>query len=226
MSDNPDIEFRRLVSDIAANLSREEVERVAYIRLRDSQSRDKYNAKEPGATGLNLLATLECLEVFSQQNVDGLWEIAKDVDRRDLMGRVEEYKAKRSHAAECARKKPRRLLKEDQQQLDKKAIAKLAALQKHVSLLQRALNKRTDEQDEAFELLRSMEEIVQTLRAQQPLSSLISTRSRNDSSSSSSNGSGGVSEGSTASSPTDTDTTPTIQEVPSELLECIKTVLS
>ena len=213
------VEYRRLVSHLAAKLRAEEVERVAYIRLADSQSTDKYNAKEPKATGLQLLDTLERQGKFSQENLDGLLEIAKDVGRRDLVDKVEEYKAKCSRAGKCARKKPRRLLNEDQQQRDRMIVTKLAVLQKHVSLLQRALSGGTDTPDEAMVLLRSMEDIMQKLisKLHQP-HLILSTRSHNDSNSSSSNGSSGTSEGSTTSSPVDASPIPSLQQEPSECM--------
>ena len=205
MSDIQVIEYRRLVSSLAASLSAEEVERVAYIRLKDAQrSPDKYNAKEPSATGLSLLATLERLGVFSLQNVDGLLEIAKDVGRGDLMNHVEEYK-RRSHAAYRVRKKPRRGLSEDQQHLGQTfemMVTKLAALEQHVSLLQRTLDGENDMQDESLELLSNTEKIVQDLASKlHEAHQKLSTRFLTNSNSSCSSGSVG---GSTVSSPVDT----------------------
>ena len=220
MSDIQAIEYRRLVSCLAASLSAEEVERVAYIRLTDTQSPDKYNAKEPGATGLNLLATLERLGVFSLQKVDGLLEVAKDVCRCDLIGKVEEFKKRRPYPAKNVRKKLRRQPSEEQQHLEQifdMVVAKLAALEQHVSLLQRTLDGENDMRDESLELLRNTENIVQDLAlklqgARQKLNS------RSLTSSTSSSGSDVASGTSTVSGLADASQPPTPQAKPSECM--------
>ena len=206
MSDIQAIEYRRLVSCLAASLSAEEVERVAYIRLTDTQSPDKYNAKEPGATGLNLLATLERLGVFSLQKVDGLLEIAKDVCRCDLM----------RQRCLSLRRQP----SEEQQHLEQifeMMVAKLAALEQHVSLLQRTLDGENDMRDESLELLRNTENIVQDLAlklqgARQKLNS------RSLTSSTSSSGSDVASGTSTVSGLADASQPPMPQAEPSECM--------
>ena len=197
---------------------------MAYIRLTDSQRSGKYNAKEPSATGLNLLATLERLGVFSLHNINGLLEIAKDVCRQDLVDKVEEYK-KRSHGVSQARKKLRRPPREDQGHLEQTfemMVTKLAALERHVSLLQRTLDGENDMRDESLELLCNTEKIVQDLASKVHEAHQKLHAGFHMSSSRSLSWSIGSSGGSTVPSPLDTiNQPPPPREESSEWLLCL-----
>ena len=161
MTDTQAIAYRRMVASLARELSAEEVKEVAYIRLTGVESISKYTSNPPIASGLDLLATLERLGVFSQKNTEGLVDIAKDVNRHDLAKKVENYRKYPSKAVKCTKKKQRGLLSEERQHLEdtfELMVTQFAVLEQHVSLLQRALD---GEQEEALEVLRVTGMVVQ-----------------------------------------------------------------
>lgn len=91
MAESQAITYRRMVASLARELSAEEVKEVAYIRLTGKQSTSKYTSNNPTATGLDLLATIERLGVFSRQNAKGLVDIAEGINRHDLVEKVKDY---------------------------------------------------------------------------------------------------------------------------------------
>ena len=115
MTDTQAIAYRRMVTSLARELSTEEVKQVAYIRLTGEESISKYTSNPPTASGLDLLATLERLGVFSQKNTQHLVDIAKDVNRHDLVKKVEDYRKNAPNAVRYTRKKQRGLPSEERQ---------------------------------------------------------------------------------------------------------------
>ena len=91
MAESQAITYRRMVASLARELSAEEVKEVAYIRLTGKQRTSKYTSNNLTATGLDLLATIERLGVFSRQNAKGLVDIAEDINRYDLVEKVKDY---------------------------------------------------------------------------------------------------------------------------------------
>ena len=165
MSDNQKaIEYRRLVASFARQLSAEEVKEISYIRLKDVECISKYITNP--AMGLDLLARLERLGTFSQQNLDGLLEIAKDVNRQDLEEKVKAYKRRRTKVVKYVKRKPQKVPSEKRKKIEETfemIVVQFAVLEQHVSLLQRTMMDDTHvdgEQDEALEVLRVTGDLV------------------------------------------------------------------
>ena len=100
MSEPRDIEYRRMVSNIFRELSAEDVQQIAYVRLVGKDDITKYSAARPNATSLDLMQALERYGSFSQDNIDGLIEVVKDARRTDLVKRIEAEKHK--YTSPCA----------------------------------------------------------------------------------------------------------------------------
>ena len=81
--------FRRMVSNTFRRLCPEDVQQIAYVRLKGREDTKKFSAAKPQATSLDLMESLEQYGCFSQENVDGLKEILKDANRSDLVKHVE-----------------------------------------------------------------------------------------------------------------------------------------
>lgn len=93
MDQRRDIEYRRLVSNIARELNDKDIEQIAYIRLAGKEDTTKYSAAKPCASALDLMMTLERFDVFSRDDIAGLIEVVKDARRKDLMRKIKEYMA-------------------------------------------------------------------------------------------------------------------------------------
>ena len=160
------IEYRRFVASFARHLSVEEVKDISYIRLKDVESIFKYTTNPPSATGLDLLARLERLGTFSQENLDGLLEIAKDINRSDLEEKVKTYKRRRTKAVKYVKRKPQKVPSEKRKKIEETfemIVVQFAVLEQHVSLLQRTMmdDAHVDgEQEEALEVLRVTGDLV------------------------------------------------------------------
>ena len=89
MSDR--IKYRTLVVSIGRQLSSQEIQQIAFIRL-VKEDITKYSPQNKDVTGIDLLSRLESLGQFSQENVDGLTDIVKDVNRADLVEEIKAYK--------------------------------------------------------------------------------------------------------------------------------------
>lgn len=162
------IEYRRLVASVASQLSVEEVERIVFVRSLESD----LTAKSTSA--LNLLAALECKGEFSLQNVDGLLEIVKDVNRYDLMEQIESYKKSRALAKKSVGKgkvwksvrtkqlssdEERRHLEETFEMM----VTRFTFLEQQMSLIPRVLEGEGDIQDEGTMVLRSLKHAADEL---------------------------------------------------------------
>ena len=77
--------YGRLVYNISQQLSEEECQAIAFIRLHDC--REQYR----DASTLNVLSKLEMCGVFSPSNPAGLIDIAGDVNRADLVKQVKAF---------------------------------------------------------------------------------------------------------------------------------------
>ena len=166
------IEYRRLVSSVAAHLSPEEVERIAFIRLTglESTKHDASEPMEPNASAISILATLERQGVFSARNIDGLMEIAKDVNRHDLMRKIETYKKTRSQAVKCGKSKAWKTAEKqpskERKQLEEMyemIVTRFAFLEQQVSLIPRLLDGEGDLRDEGTMILRSVKHVAEEL---------------------------------------------------------------
>ena len=77
------IAFRRLVYKFSQKLSKEESKALVYIRLNECQ--------EQYQDSLTVLSKLEASGFFSPNNPEGLFEIAEDINRFDLIEMVKDF---------------------------------------------------------------------------------------------------------------------------------------
>ena len=84
-----DIHFRRMASNIFRRLSAEDVQQIAYVRLKGKEDTKKYSAARPHASSMDLLESLEQYNYFSQDNIEGLKEVLRDASRVDLVKQVD-----------------------------------------------------------------------------------------------------------------------------------------
>lgn len=116
MAQTRDIEYRRLVSNLARELNDKDIEQIAYVRLAGKEDTTRYSAAKPCASALDLMKTLENFDVFSLNNIAGLIEVVKDARRNDLVRKIEEYvtedterrASQNSSARPLVKKKPAR----------------------------------------------------------------------------------------------------------------------
>ena len=79
------VAFRRLVYNFSQQFSKEECQAIGYIRLHEC--RERYR----DASNLDVLSKLEMCGVFSPSDPTGLIDVAKDVNRSDLVNRVKDF---------------------------------------------------------------------------------------------------------------------------------------
>lgn len=163
------IEYRRLVASVASQLSAEEVERIMFVRLSLTE-----DVTSKGSSALYLLAALECRGEFSYQNIDGLLEIVKDVNRHDLMDQIESYKKNRALAkkslgkgkvSKSGRAKQLRS-NEERKHLEETfemMVTRFTFLEQQMSLIPRLLEGEGDIQDEGSVILRSLKHAAEEL---------------------------------------------------------------
>ena len=165
------IEYRRLVASVASHLIPEEVERILFIR------REKLEAlhvcgDEDTASALHTLAALERQGEFSLQNIDGLTEIAKDVNRHDLVRLIDAYKKTRCLAKKPPKIRARKLLRKsyyggsssarssrERSHLEatyEMMVTRFTFLEQQMSLVPRLLEGEGDIQDEGTVILMSL----------------------------------------------------------------------
>jgi hypothetical protein len=85
-----EVAYRRMASNIFLKLSRENVQQIAYVRLRGKEDTTKYSATAAKPAGpLDLMEALEQHGLLCQDNIDGLKEVLKDANRTDLVSAVE-----------------------------------------------------------------------------------------------------------------------------------------
>lgn len=161
------IEYRRLVASVASQLSAEEVERIMFVRFSLTE--------DITSSALHLLAALECKGEFSFQNIDGLLEIVKDVNRHDLMDQIESYKKNRAQAKKSSLGKlkisklgrakqlgsneERKHLEETFEMM----VTRFTFLEQQMSLIPRLLEGEGDIQDEGSVILRSLKHAADEL---------------------------------------------------------------
>ena len=173
MSDNVDrraIEYRALVASFSKKLTAEEIYHVAYVWLTGKEDSSKYSPSiNPSVCGLELLAKLERRGIFSRKKIEGLVEIAKKLNRYDLVDEVNGYKKKKgeSYGTRYARTKvsPR---SEERQYFERTfdvMVTQMAVLEQQLSLLQTTLQQRTDDEllDEGMEIIQNSGTIARNL---------------------------------------------------------------
>ena len=198
MSDNA-IEYRALVASFSQQLTAEETYHVAYIWLTGKEDTSKYSpSSNPNVCGLEIFAKLERHGIFSRHKIEGLVEIAKNLNRYDLVEKVNAYKKKKgeSYGTRYAKTKASTRSEERQhfEQTFEVMVTQMAVLEQQLSLLQTILRQKTD-----IELLdEGMDVIEKSGTTAHELASKLSTvknklarRSRADSASSRSRDSGG-----------------------------------
>ena len=84
-----EVHFRRMVSNIFRRLGAEDVQQIAYVRLKGKEDTKKYSAAKPQATSMDLLESLEQYNYISQDNIQGLKEVLRDANRADLVKQVD-----------------------------------------------------------------------------------------------------------------------------------------
>ena len=180
------IEYRRLVASIASHLSPEEVERILFIRNDkfDSTSLASTPDDSEGPSALHALAALERQGEFSLQNIDGLAEIAKDVNRHDLVRLIDGYKKTRCSAARKPKIRTPKLLRKysghhnsggggatygrERSQLEETyemMVTRFTFLEQQMSLIPRLLEGEGDLQDEGTVILTSLKYAADELAA-------------------------------------------------------------
>lgn len=194
MSDNVDINtiaYRALVASIARELTRQQIYEVAFIWLKGKGDISKYSTSEQNVCALELFASLECLGRFSFKNVSGLLEIAKSINRNDLVKKIEAYKKKKGDNSYGTRyvKKKDSTRSEERQHLEQTfevMVTQMAFLEQQLSLLQSTLQKKTDSLlDEGMEIVQNSGAIVQELATNlTTVQKKFARRSRTDSSAS------------------------------------------
>ena len=185
--------FRRLVCNFSQQLSREECQRIAYIRLHEC--REQYR----DASSLDVLSKLEMRGVFSFGDSAGLIEVAKDINRSDLVNMVKDFmKNQRSKSKEKKSKrksankveKTNDLCDEEMKQLGpavEMTLSQTSALALLVDRLQRAiaLRERQKATEASQEAGRTVKELSEHLgKVGEALESHISPRNSTSSSSS------------------------------------------
>ena len=162
------IEYRRLVSSVAAQLSVEEVERITFIRLAKLDAVQGCNSDdtEEKSSALHTLAALERQGEFSIKNIDGLMEIVRDVNRHDLMRLIENYRKSRPLAKKTGKIKTPKLRHKhagnssiERCQLEKTyemMVTRFTFLEQQMSLIPRLLEGEGDIQDEGAVVLLSL----------------------------------------------------------------------
>ena len=164
------IEYRRLIASVAAHLSAEEVERIAFIRLSDVDNSPCITGEKTSA--LQTLAALERQGEFSLQNIDGLLGIVKDVNRHDLIELIENYKKARALARKSGKSKTHRPLRkhsnpsEGRRQLEEThemMVTSFTFLEQQMSLIPRLLEGEGDIQDEGTVILHSLKHAAEEL---------------------------------------------------------------
>ena len=93
------IAFRRFVYRLSQQLNQQEKQVLIYIRLY------KYKDQYKDATVLEIFSKLETDGLFSSSNPEGLVEIARDIQRQDLVGEVKEFIKRRNKKASLASNK-------------------------------------------------------------------------------------------------------------------------
>ena len=104
MAVSRDIEYRRMVSNIARELNAADVEQIAYVRLTGREDTTKYSAANPSASALDLLKNLERRGDFSVNNTNGLKEVVMDASRKDLVDKVNDFGVQESPKHKCLQK--------------------------------------------------------------------------------------------------------------------------
>ena len=188
------VEFRDFITSFAKELAAEEVYHVAYVWLQKRGDVDLFLPScKPKACGLELFAKLECSGVFSIKDLSGLREIAKRINRSDLVEKVDAFtkdaskKKRRTSEKKCQQKKS----SEERQELERtfeSMVVQMAVLEQHISLLQRTLCQQiTDSElmDEGLEIIEHSSEIAQNLALNlSQVQKRLANRSRTNSSAS------------------------------------------
>ena len=189
------VEFRDFIASFAKELAAEEVYQVAYVWLQKRGDVDLFSPScKPNACGLELFAKLECSGVFSRKDLSGLRDIAKRINRSDLVEKVDAFtkgaiskKKRRTSEKKCLQKKS----SEERQELERtfeSMVVQMAVLEQHISLLQRTLcQQKTDSElmDEGLEIIEHSSEIAQNLALKlSQVQKRLANRSRTNSSAS------------------------------------------
>ena len=165
------IEYRRLVASVASHLSPEEVERILFIRREKLETLHVSGDKDT-ASALYTLAALERQGEFSLHNIDGLTEIAKDVNRHDLVRMIDGYKKTRTSAKKPSKIRTPKLFRKsyyggsssarssrERSHLEatyEMMVTRLTFLEQQMSLIPRLLEGEGDIQDEGAVILTSL----------------------------------------------------------------------
>ena len=158
------------MASIASHLSPEEVERILFIR-REKLEALQVSGDEDTATALHTLAALERQGEFSLQNIDGLTEVAKDVNRHDLVRMIESYKKTRYSAKKPPKIRTPKLLRRSSgsssaarssrerthlEETYEMMVTRFTFLEQQMSLIPRLLEGEGDIQDEGTVILTSL----------------------------------------------------------------------
>lgn len=204
MSDNCcflTIDNRAFVTSFAQELSPEEVYQVAYVWLQKASDIDQFAPScKTRASNLELFAKLERLGIFSSNDVSGLKNIAKKINRSDLVEKVDAFtkdmkKKWKNSESKSETKSVKRKDSDERKELEKTfetMVVLIATLEQHISLIQKTLCQQTTDielVEESKELIEHSSEFAQqlALNLSQAQKRLVS-RSRTNSSASGSSG--------------------------------------
>ena len=104
MAVSRDIQYRRMVSNIARELNAADVEQIAYVRLTGREDTTKYSAANPTASALDLLKNLERRGDLCVKNTNGLKEVVMDTSRKDLVDKINDFGVQESTKHKCLQK--------------------------------------------------------------------------------------------------------------------------
>ena len=103
MVESRDIQYRRMVSNIARELNVADVEQIAYVRLTGREDTTKYSAANPTASALDLVKNLERRGDYSVNKTNGLKEVVMDASRKDLVDKINDFEVQESKCSMKAR---------------------------------------------------------------------------------------------------------------------------
>jgi hypothetical protein len=190
MSDRVDslaMEYRAFVASFAKKLSAEEIYEVAFIWVKPKRDISIYEpSNEKRACGLKLFAQLECLGIFSWKETSGLENIAKGLNRSDLLDEVKRFKKNKGKA--CGRrytKKKASSFSEERQQLEEtfeNLVVQSAVLEQQISQLQSLLQRPDCIIDDGLEVVQQSGALSQRLASSlNDVQKKLARRSRADS---------------------------------------------
>ena len=160
--------FRRLVASVAGKLHDEDVRKLVYIHLYTQRETYFHDAKK-----LDVFVALECAEIFSPANPEGLLNILeKDLKNRQLAQLVKVFIREKKHRAtvkpsisDARKSSPGDIASENHLRMCYKvALAQANVLVKHLDMLRLAVNGKPEvDSEEARKAVQNISETAAAL---------------------------------------------------------------